>query len=357
MKPVQHMNTLSSHHWWGLGIVAALAFAAGFLLQNPALLIADSLTRYPDQKWNFVRPIVSWLDHSYITEGFGRRLLFGTLLYPVPAEVRASVYSIASVGVLLAFFMTLTALVHRISGNRLEAWRILTVASVSAAGAMNLGWLFGYFETYLHFFFALSIYLAIQGRVLSVLILSFVALLIHSSYLFYALPLVLAVLITSGVRMTRLLLPAAIILILVTLLFVYGNSDIDAMGASRGIVQVLDFEFVTYAVTGLYIILLFWVHWRIFSRLDIGRGMLFWAPYSSLLLFVMGVDYMRWITMLFVAVILSVLSAMVQEKNQYATRLSKLDWMTMSILAIPVLGPIGNTRAFEALRQVMSVLL
>jgi len=338
------------------------AFIFGFLLQNPGLIIPVNRTAFPDQVYNFIRNTSPWLEHSYLSDGIVRRVFLGTFFSPIPEPFRQALFiGICIAGYLAAFGVAVR--LANLSDNSnflLKLW--VLIYAVSSAGAMNLGWLLGYFETINYGVMVLAIFLIFRNRLFLASLALSVGILIHESFLFVGLPMCAAVLIakSNNVKLGNLLSLMFVPLGLSVYLLFFGASNIQAMGANRtNLVQPMRFSLIDYSVILLFLGSLFFLHARAFKKMGLRWDALFFAPYIGCTLFLMGVDYMRWISIIFVSVIASIFTASIVHRKQIVWQensISKAELFALAICAFPFLGPLGNTHAFLAFQQILTLI-
>lgn len=338
------------------------AFMLGFLLQNPGLIIPVNRTAFPDQVYNFIRNTSPWLEHSYFSDGIVRRVFLGTIFSPIPEPFRQALFIATCIGIYLATFGVAVRLANH-SGNSNFLLKVcVLIYAVSSAGAMNLGWLLGYFETINYGVMVLAIFLTFRNRLFLASLALMVGILIHESSLFVGLPICAAVLFTKSnkVKLGDLLSLMFVPLGVSVYLLLFGASNIQAMGANRtDIFQPMRFSLIDYSVTLIFLGSLLFLHVRTFKIMGLRWDALFFAPYIGCALFLMGVDYMRWISIIFVSVIISIFLASLVHRPQIVWQensIGKAELFALSICAFPFLGPLGNTQAFLAFRQILTLI-
>ena len=339
-----------------------LAFLFGFLLQNPGLIIPVDRTAFPDQVYNFIRNTSPWLEHSYFSDGIVRRVFLGTFFSPIPEPFRQALFIAFCIGGYFAIFGVAVRLANLSENSNFLLKVCVLIYAVSSAGAMNLGWLIGYFETINYGVMVLAIFLIFRNRLFLASLALSVGILIHESFLFVGLPLCAAVFVTksNNLKLANLLSLMFVPLGLSIYLLFFGASNIQAMGASRTtLFQPMHFSLIDYSISLLFLGSLFFLHARAFKMMGLRWDALFFAPYIGCALFLMGVDYMRWISIIFVSVIASIFSASMVHRQQIVWQensIGRAELFALVLCAFPFLGPLGNTHAFLAFHQILTLI-
>jgi hypothetical protein len=351
-----------------------LFYLFGFLLYHIDWFIPQKLRNTPDMVYGIYGPMSSWVQVSYFDFGFIRRGLVGTILYPFSEQIKLYIFVATMI---VALFIILGGLnyLFKKSQSDFSSNLILLLFAFSPLGAMQLGWSFGRFE-YLNY--AIIIFLLLFNDKLNAFIMSLLlclGVLIHEAFIFYGWPIVFAVLMQTKLKqgdnainsLKETLLVFCIPIGVAVWLFFFGSVDINAMGASRDIIELPTYSFLAksnlitnlshtdvtliYCVTVFYIAAIFLLQRTLYKINNHPVDLIFLAPYACLILYFFGIDYMRWTGILFFLVILSTLYRYAQNEFRNRIPLSPSLVIQLLILGFPFFGPIGIVNPFPCLRN------
>jgi hypothetical protein len=226
---------------------------------------------------------------------------------------------------------------------------------------MNLGWMFGRFESINFLIVLICINLALRNQLICLSVLLTIGTLIHEAFVFYAWPLLLATMLSKSRSYSYSSSIATFILPIFAAcyLLAFGNSAADALGASRGIIHLGAFSIVDILVIPTYVLCLAYLHARFMQLNNYGFNLVSFAPYCSLILFIFGIDYYRWLTILFVCIIFSVYTQSLLSTKEVDKSIcinSGFAGIPIAVVAFPFLGPAGVEYAFPAFSDFLILL-
>ena len=293
--------------------ISVVFLGIGFLLQNPKFFLPGEMLNAPGA--SIIDGMSDWLGQTYRDTGFARRAMLGTLLSPL-GEFGYPIY--VGLSTAAALF-----LLWSISQSPLGL-----VFAIAPFGAQNVGWMFGRFDWINLALLILA--LKVSNRI-AVSALLCLMLLIHEASLFYAVPLVCAV------RRQILIAPLA----LGAALALFGNSTVDALGATRGV-----FEFrLSYVFIGslLFAAGILARYAKSFDRITLSAL----APLAVLCLWILGYDASRWVTILAASCCITLVAM-----GRTEPRHTPLDLP----LAMVQLGPLGVVELFPVLTDLRALM-
>ena len=134
-------------------------------------------------------------------------------------------------------------------------------------------------------------------------------------------------------------------------LLVFGNSAADALGAYRGVIHLGTFSAIDMLVIPAYILSLAYLHAKYLQLNSYDFNIISFSPYFSLVLFIFGIDYYRWLTIFFVCIIFSVYAQSLLSKKEGHEIICINGVFPISLVlfvGFPFLGPVGVEFAFPA---------
>ena len=131
------------------------------------------------------------------------------------------------------------------------------------------------------------------------------------------------------------------------------SPTLSALGANRGLVDTRQFE-ITDSVLFLYFFLIIFNHIYVLKKLKLKITFFDIAPYLTLSLFIFGLDYARWIGILFYIVIISIYIRVkdIKKKSFYKFEFK----ITSFCLAFPFFGPIGIVYAYPIFNNFLQLI-
>ena len=322
-----------------------LSLIVGFTFQNIGYFLPN-IANKPFR--TFIDGMSEWINVNYFEFGFIRRAFIGTFLsFLNNSALRELLYVLIT---LLIIFTTLYIIFRRFfEFDRVFYNFIIVLFTLSPLGAIQIGYTFGRFEHINFLIIILAINMIEKNKYLFASLALLCGILIHEAFFIYGLPLVFTYALEKFnnfdiKKLSILFIPA--ILITIFLAF-FGNSEkallMSAVGAKRGF-------FITRSLVESDIAIFFYVyliivnHIYILRRLELQFNLLDLTPYCSLSLFFFGIDFARWIGILFFIVILSIYTRL---KNVKPYKDYKFNFNASYIfLAFPLLGPIGVIYAY-----------
>ena len=333
-----------------------ISFFIGFLFQHISLILPE----YANVSfYTFVDGTREWLDIDYFQFGFIRRAFIGTFLSFLPDGNSREIFY-----VIFNFICIITTLIiifkkYYIANKSLFKYLVI-IFSLSSLGAMQFGYTFGRFEQINYLILLLSINLISKKKFyLASIFISF-GLLIHEAFLIYGLPLIICKIIsrkTSKLRLKQLLIIFLPVSLLSIYLALFGNSQeasmLLAVGASREIIQTRSLM-ISDIFIFLNIFLILLTHLSIIKKLNLRLTALDYAPYSCLILFFLGIDYARWVGILFFIIFISLYERL-KESNFKIRSIIRFNFSSY-LLAFPLLGPLGIGYSYPLIKNFFEVL-
>ena len=329
--------------------LSVLSFLLGFLLQHIGIIIPNSYVNAPSNVWVLGGLTESWLNVSYFDEGLVRRAAVGTVLSPFPEDVRSIIYVFISA---FSVLFIILALSNRINEHKYSKYlRILII--FTPFGLLNVGWDFGRLDWINFSLLYVSIYLSKNRNFLYSSIVSSLGIWVHEAFLFYGIPLVVTNIVSTSGKplystLKYLFMPT---LLALYLLFEGNPTTVDAYGANRGLFQYQGFDILVYSLSAYYIFLISIFHFN-YSRKENYLHLI--APFGTLILFVLGIDYMRWITIFFFTSIFALITHKESSNRPSAPRYIGV-LVLLSISLVPF-GPLGVVKPFPAFRDFLQLL-
>ena len=334
-------------------IPTALIF--GFILQNIGFFL-PSIANVPFR--TFIDAMSQWLNINYFEFGFIRRAFIGTLISFINNSFYKELFFIIfNLFIIILTFYIIFRKFFEIDNSFYKF--IFIVFTLSPLGAMQIGYTFGRFE-HVNFFLILACITLIDKRkyYLSSFLIT-CGLLIHEAFLIYGIPLIFIYSIEKFKKIdikkiSILFIP--VISIALYLVF-FGNSEkaalLSALGANRGLVDIRQFE-ISDSVLFLYLYLIIFNHIYVLKKLKLQITLFDVAPYLSLSLFILGLDYARWIGILFYLVIISIY---IRVKDIKKRSVYKFEFTFSSFcLAFPFFGPVGIVYAYPIINNFLQLI-
>ena len=325
-------------------------FLLGFFLQNIGLILPAKYLNSPGTTWDIINGMYSWLNVSYLEFGIVRRALIGTVLSPLIEIHRYVLFSLLT---LISILTVCFYLGKQIQNETKKGYLLILLFIFSPLGAMNLGWMFGRFEAINFLIMLVCINLVVRKKLIYVSVLLAIGTLIHEAFVFYAWPLILAPMLSRSLSYSYKNAIAVLILpsVVAFYLLVFGNSAADALGAYRGLIHLGTFSAIDILVIPAYILSLAYLHAKYLQLNNYDFDIISFSPYLSLMLFIFGIDYYRWLTILFVCIIFSVYtqSLVSKKEGQESTYINGIFPLSLVLfVGFPFLGPAGVEFAFPA---------
>jgi hypothetical protein len=327
----------------------------GFILQNIGFFI-PSIANVPFR--TFIDAMSQWLNINYFEFGFIRRAFIGTLISFINNSFYKELFFIIfNLFIIILTFYIIFRKFFEIDKSFYKF--IFIVFALSPLGAMQIGYTFGRFEHINFFLIIAGIKLIDKNKYyLSSLIIT-CGLLIHEAFFIYGVPLIL---IYSIEKFKKIDIKKISILFIPVISFAiylafYGNSEkaalLSALGANRGLVDIRQFE-ITDSVLFLYLYLIIINHIYILKNLKLKITYFDFAPYLTLSLFILGLDYARWIGILFYLIIISIYIKVKDIKKQSVYKFELR--FTSICLAFPFFGPIGIVYAYPVFNNFLQLI-
>jgi hypothetical protein len=285
------------------------------------------LTFYVQQGENFNALLwnLSHLHMNYVDFGFVKRGLLGTLFRPVLALMADG--SMAEVATILVFDIAVClgliaslafVLKPRAANLGQSLWFLMLILLIAPTGFMQFGFDITRYDHFGMVLVIAALFLVAKHRMITAGLVLGLAVLNHEAVVIWGVPVVLAYgyqHLNAGkpriMKVVALASPAVLAAIGVLL---FGGAEIDPATVlsdkvslatsvwSRGLVEpALFFRKYQYLVIGFYAIMPFvMLHWY-YKANGLSRDLLFFAPFACLALFVLGVDYSRWTTLILFA--------------------------------------------------------
>lgn len=329
-------------------LFSILFVTTGFLLQHIGLILPSRLLNAPGNAWNLIGIMESWLHVSYLEVGFIRRAAIGTILSPFSKNTTRVIYFFVSI---LCVFYLIYVFRHNIHDNIFPK-KIGLIMILSPAGFLNIGWNFGRFD-FVNFVILYAALLGVKRRsYITSSLLSVVAICIHEAFIFYGIPIIFASIISRSESNTIKNLGSFILLptLITAYLFLYGSSnEVNALASSRPLIQYQGFDWVSYSVSIYYVIFssLMYVNF-VRKKLDI----LSISPFATFSLFLLGVDYMRWVTLFIISCFMSIFM-MDESKKELDYRIGL---PTIALVIMLPLGPLGVVKPFPAFEDFLMLI-
>lgn len=334
-------------------IPAGLIF--GFILQNIGFFL-PSIANVPFR--TFIDAMSQWLNVNYFEFGFIRRAFIGTLISFIDNAFFKELFFII-INIIIIIF-TLYIIFRKFFEIDKSFYKfILIVFTLSPLGAMQVGYTFGRFE-HINFFLILACITLIDKRkyYLSSILIS-CGLLIHEAFFIYGIPLIFIYSVEKFKRIAikKLSILFIPVICLALYLAIYGNSEkaalLSALGANRGLVDIRQFE-ITDSALFLYLFLTISNHIYVLKKLKLKITYFDITPYLTLSLFIFGLDYARWIGILFYLVIISIY---IRVKDIKKKPVYKFEFkFTSFCLAFPFFGPVGIVYAYPIINNFLQLI-
>jgi len=303
-------------------LLCAVAYLIGL---SPHLLAWFTTGAPPDALvWNMTHYHVSYVDF-----GFMRRGLMGTVMAPVLAPFadgsNAEYAIMLGVDATLVLILILCAakLFLRPGTNSApgQSW-ILAALILSPVGFVQLGYDAARLDHVNFVLAAMAMAAVARGWLLPAGVLLLATVLIHEAALFYAVPVVAAQAWMRSSRSLDLILTALPALAAAGTLLLWGGVEVDLSAAlppdvalaasvwSRDLLEpARGFAPLHYLIAAYFVavpLILLHSHYRL-NRTT--YDLLFFAPFATLALFALGVDYGRWSQLLFFSVLMVIAAA------------------------------------------------
>lgn len=322
--------------------------------------------------WKMAQYYVNYFDFGFVKRG-----LIGTLLYPVMRATSDDRLLASAVVVLLDLAIVLAGLVLINRAFEREPLIDKKIGDVikfilvfSPVGVMQLSYDVGRFDHVTIVLAVASLFLILRGADFHAGLLLATGILVHEAVFVFAFPVLLAILIAvhndkpplrAFVAALRF---ATVPIACAAAVLVFGNSNTDlssvlpswAQGGTevwqRGLLEPrADLTGFQYAVLAFYVLApsMFLMHFYRSNALPLDR--LFLAPWCTLLLFALGIDYSRWCHLLFVSNCLVVMFHLTQGRFELKT-----DSRAINILFFAYVLPLGPLGTDDLLPYVEFVL-
>ena len=336
-------------------IFIPLTLIFGFILQNIGFFL-PSISNVPFR--TFIDGMSQWLNINYFEFGFIRRAFIGTLISFINNSFYKELVFITFNFIII--ILTLYIIFRKFFEVDQNFYKfIFIVFTLSPLGAMQIGYTFGRFE-HINFFLILSCITLIDKKkyYLSSILIS-LGLMIHEAFFIYGIPIIF---IYSLEKLKKLDIKKLSVLFLPVIFLAiyldfYGNSEkaqlLSALGANRGFVDIRQFEIID-SVLFSYLILIISNHVYVLKKLKLKITYFDIAPYLTLLLFIFGLDYARWIGILFYIIIISIYVRLKSINKKYVDNFEfRFDsfW-----LAFPFFGPVGIVYAYPIFNNFLQLI-
>ncbi|HSF62953.1 MAG TPA: hypothetical protein VLA78_01105 [Paracoccaceae bacterium] len=362
VPPLAAVFHLTDRLFWPL---AALAFLIG-LARNRADVVARG--EWIDLAWKLAQFNVSYTDFGFLKRG-----LVGSLLHPVfgvmpdPTAQKWAVLAIDA-ALLVAFLMLARRAIAALEWRAPEwgGWlRVLLL--LSPLGVMQWGYDLGRLDHVNALLLLAALALLLRGHALACGLVMAAAVLVHEGALFYALPAVLAagVLVSAGRGLPATWALAAGPAVAAGLLVLaFGNvtdpaliAALDSLGPGASVWQraVLepagDLSTKNLGLMGLYLAGLAVVFLPPLAALY-GWGVAALVMALPLCLFVLGIDYFRWIHLTGLLAATALVAGALHRPDIRLPTLRPLPRLALICLALP-LGPIGITLGLPVVQRTL----
>ena len=330
-------------------LLCSLAYLIGL---SPHLLAWFTTGAPPDAlAWNMTHYHVSYADF-----GFMRRGLMGTVMAPLLAPFADG--GAAEYAIMLAIDAALVLVLILIAARLFlrpgaaapgQTW-LLAGLILSPAGFVQLGFDAARLDHVNFVLAAIAMAAVARGWPLAAGALLLATVLIHEAALFYAVPVVAAQAWLCRTRWLDLLAAALPALAAAVALFLWGGVEVDLSVAlpadinlaasvwSRDLLEpARGFPPLHYLIAAYFAAVpLFLLH-RHYRLNHVPADLLFLAPFATLALFALGVDYGRWSQVLFFSVLLVIAAA----PSLGRARGLDLDPLPARAVIVPWLLPLG----------------
>ena len=378
---------------WCLALIVGV-IAAGFAVQYGLAGAASRGQPTIDASALFSSFNAAHFQPNYVDQGFIKRGLIGTLFRPLPDAIHHVAVIVFNVVALVSLAILLVCVLLSCR-RRIDCSGFILLASLwiaAPAGVINLGYDFGRLDHVNIVLLALSL-IALRterlavGAVLACLS-TVAALLVHEAYLFYGLPLLIALGLLrfdSRSRYPRLAPAIGIAVSAILTLFAlwrWGRYEGTRSGFVAGLDGALDpshnvlhvwsrslaenlayvgarlsnglftiAEIMAVVALALAMLMLLVAVYR-GNRVRLDLAVL--APLAVLPLFVLGIDYARWVALLWLMVVTIITHGVATGRFERLLEPPANVGLTVVLAASLSLGPIGTVHLFPLARAVLS---
>lgn len=344
-------------------LLSVVSYLAGALLHLINYLDEGKLSAFT---WKITQYHINYVDFGFVKRG-----LLGTLLYPMLSAFEAgSAGEIVFLWSLdLACFGLILILLNRALRRLPDEWSdwFRVVIIFSPLGFMQYAYDVGRYDHF-NYLVVAGIVACLANRRLGVASATLAAgVLLHEAVFFYALPLVLAAVWTEKVSLAKAAALAVAPVAAMALVVLFGNASAEAMATlpaavsggaevwERGIFEpAKDFGIRDSMILALYLALLAGLIMR-YAMASGGPRLILMLPVICCLpLFGLGIDYFRWVHLMFVSFIATAI-LLARQAPVHSTSMTTWDKGLVLALAIPV-GPFGVEWGLPLAIKVLSLL-
>ena len=314
-----------------------------------------------DWQWKSTQYIVNYFDF-----GFTKRALLGSLIHLFEVN-RIEVLMISFTTIF--FFLWVYAILNLSRPIDCCSQNILkTLLALSPFTAFQSSLDVGRFDIINMLIFVNIIFLLFSNKVLTATVLSCCAILIHEAFVIYALPIIFSLQLSNTsnyskskyMTLSNLMFYIMPICLAVSLALFGNNDQVSNLNISSGAnvwsrsLFEPKFGQDIFDMTILFVIVCILYLWLfVFYKCNSGKlDLLFFSSFCSATLFLFGVDYARWCSIIFM-VIISVVTIKIR-MNKWALNVTNFR-LGMGVFLLP-LGPIGITNFFPFLRGALKFL-
>ena len=312
-------------------------------------------------QWKSTQYLVNYFDFGFVKRG-----VVGTLFSMLKISQLKGAIIVMSVALFGIFLMVVYIGLYKIppGDDRRESVDIIkTVVALSPFTAFQFSYDMGRFDLINIILLIVALHLVKLRQLGLTTVISVLALLIHEAFFVYGIPLIVAFALQGRNKndpnsySLKLVAYVSSVACVAVLIYLYGSSEkilksdlgIGGVAWSRAVLQP-NFD-LSVIEAGLCILILMGLYGWLYHFYKKNNGRIDWiflATLAPLSLFLLGLDYARWCSLIFCTVLIAVALKVLQSK--WIINMDKAGWIIL-LFMMPV-GPVGVTEFFPVLKSV-----